>query len=404
MRSPFNTTCDIFKGPGSASPGSFVGTFPCRYVREDGIFTVGNGSIRIPAYLTIEGYEPVGFWEPLFLGVNPYLSDLIAVPSGTFPRFWIIYTDIIIWHAQAPYYRGYLAYLPYVPLFQGGGLVFGGQAVVSTIPPFTSVGGLVFGGQAVVSTIPPFTSVGGLVFGGQAVVSTIPPFTSVGGLLFAGDTSSSMTRKRTVLGDGGILFAGDASWFFTPGSPFYVQDHFTDPNGTALTSHTPNVGGPWLAVRATMQIQSNSLQANTFSGGESVARIDTGHTSYIASMQVTFPIGTVFVDNIAALLFRTTDRDNSWYAYLWNGFLYLECFSGGVNIHSQFTACSLTAGVPVTLLVTVDSSNVISVSCGASGLFTTNSTFSTITYIGAYIYNASSTNIGTSIDDFEAGP
>lgn len=42
-------------------------------------------------------------------------------------------------------------------------------------------------------------------------------------------------------------------------SPYYLQDTFTDANGTALSSHTPEVGGPWTNT-GVIEIQSNKAK------------------------------------------------------------------------------------------------------------------------------------------------
>lgn len=111
----FNTTCDVFQGPGGVIPGDFVGTFPCRLVPQLAIEPTGVGSILMGYWLTIDGYPPRGAWTPYGFGMDDRLSDQIAVPSGSAPRFWCVYTDLIVWHALTPYYRSYLSSLPLPP-------------------------------------------------------------------------------------------------------------------------------------------------------------------------------------------------------------------------------------------------------------------------------------------------
>ena len=45
--------------------------------------------------------------------------------------------------------------------------------------------------------------------------------------------------------------------------PVYLQDAFTDADGTALTSHTMNVGTGWTAVNGTLKILSNKATPNS---------------------------------------------------------------------------------------------------------------------------------------------
>jgi hypothetical protein len=113
MRASFNTTCDLYGGPGSASPGIYASNVDCRLVLEDGILTVGTGAPALPFYLTIEAEEPIGAWlTGAAFGVDPALADQVAVPSGSAPQWWVIYTDQVIWLGQTPYFRSYLVGLP----------------------------------------------------------------------------------------------------------------------------------------------------------------------------------------------------------------------------------------------------------------------------------------------------
>jgi len=58
-----------------------------------------------------------------------------------------------------------------------------------------------------------------------------------------------------------------------------VKDLFTGVNGTALASHTPNVGGPWDDIDAGWEIQGNKCQADV---NEAWSSIDTaGRTADI---------------------------------------------------------------------------------------------------------------------------
>jgi len=45
-----------------------------------------------------------------------------------------------------------------------------------------------------------------------------------------------------------------------------LQDKFTGANGTALSAHTPNIGGPWTQVGAGLVIQGNKLTGSDASG------------------------------------------------------------------------------------------------------------------------------------------
>jgi len=357
-RKPFNTTCDIFKGPGTALPGSFVGTFQCRYVVEDGIFAIGPGCPVIPAYLTIQGYQPQGAWTYPYFGVDAALCDRIAIPSGYTPQYYCLYTDIIIWGPQVPYFRAYLVRLP--------------------VSPTGPVGGLVFNGSAVVTTVPPFTAAGGLVFNGSAIVTTVPPFTAAGGILLGGDASSSMSRKRFIVGDGGLLFNGSAIWSFTPGVTIYWEDTFTDTNGTAITSHVgETTPGGYTMVFGTAWIQSNFLanDSNSYS-----LTYDPAHTSYTATVLLQWDVLTTDMN----VVFRSQDPFNRWRVNISmtagsaTGFTLRNDQGGGF---SGFGTLSMFQGNTYTLILVVTPTTVSATISGVN-VSTTDSALGSQTKMG----------------------
>jgi len=149
MRGKFNNSCKIYKGPGTTTPGALVGTFPCRLVVEDGISTVGVGAPIIPRYLTIDAYRPVGAWlSPPLFGMDPALSDRVECPPGIGPQFWVLYTDIVIWHALTPYWRSYLCLLPAPGPNPHGGVIVNSQAIWDFIVASSGQGGVVASGSA----------------------------------------------------------------------------------------------------------------------------------------------------------------------------------------------------------------------------------------------------------------
>lgn len=111
-RAAFNTTCDIYEGPGGSSPGSLIGTFDCRFVIADSINMVGVGAINPIGWITLDGVEPVGVWTNPGWGVDPGLANQIAVPSGSSPSLWVFWVEEIIHGSQSPYYRATVGALP----------------------------------------------------------------------------------------------------------------------------------------------------------------------------------------------------------------------------------------------------------------------------------------------------
>lgn len=319
----FNSYCDIFKGPGTATPGLFVGTFACRYVTEDGIHAIGPGCPQIPAYLTIQGYQPQGAWTSPWFGMDSGLCDRIAIPSGQSPRFWTLYTDVIIWKAQAAYYRAYLVYLPAPNPGPGGGIVWNGSAIVVAVHPIAGSGGI--------------------VWNGSATVSALHPEIGVGGILWNGDPSGTLTRKRYIYGYQGILWDGSASWTFTPGTTYYWRDTFTGSNGTALTSHTGEyTPGGYTNINGSYYLQSNQLAVDTNPSGYTQASFDAGHTAYTWTCD--FTIASTFYDGgdrYVVWYFRYANASNCCYV--------LIHVAAGSNSASGFSVAKVVSGVTTPL-------------------------------------------------------
>jgi len=161
MRGAFNTSCNLYCGPGSATPGLLLGTFPCRLVLVDGIFQAGAGSPTIVGWITIDAIEPRPSWIVPGFGVNPRLADQVEIPIGAGAVYWVVWTEEVLWASGPPYWRGNLALLPLptVELPQGlalrelipsrGGFVFSPVPSLVGAIAFasweTSIGGIALG-------------------------------------------------------------------------------------------------------------------------------------------------------------------------------------------------------------------------------------------------------------------
>lgn len=113
MRGPFNTTVDVFCGPGSPTPGVLRGTFNCRLVPADGIFLVGVNSPPRWGWVTLEGLMPTGCFSAPELAMDQTLADLIAIPSGTTPQWYVLFSEEVFWRSQRIYWRANLVLLPH---------------------------------------------------------------------------------------------------------------------------------------------------------------------------------------------------------------------------------------------------------------------------------------------------
>ena len=81
-----------------------------------------------------------------------------------------------------------------------------------------------------------------------------------------------------------------------------VLDTFTDTNGTALASHTPDVGSGWTVQSGSVAIQNNRSASNT----TAIATIEAG----IADVFAECIVRILNADN--SILLRFSDTDNFW--------------------------------------------------------------------------------------------
>lgn len=90
-----------------------------------------------------------------------------------------------------------------------------------------------------------------------------------------------------------------------------LYDTFTGANGTALTSHTMDVGGGWTAAVGTFQIQSNKATPNSNADDDQVVA-DAGKADVDISVEIV-PQGVLGVNlSNPAIILRWTDSSNFW--------------------------------------------------------------------------------------------
>jgi hypothetical protein len=299
MRSPFNTKVDIYTGPGAFAPGSYVGTFPCRFVVEDGVFAVGPGAPPIEAYITIDAYMPRGMWETPFFGADPSLSDQAEVHSIPGVTYWVVLTDHIVWGGEPAYWRAYLAEVP-VPVLDPHGLVE------------------VLGAAAIVM-------MSGSAHAGLVEVSG----------------ATAIVRFSTQLWD-----------TFTDSDGLSVAGHAPEIGGPWSIL----VSGSW-------QIQSNKLRClSGFSGSgyNTVVAVNTAASDIDASVLInvgSYPVSAGF----AGIVFRLTDNDNYLMVELdqsGNAVMAYRKQSGGYTLLAT-AAFTFTANTTYNLRVVATGSNVL---------------------------------------------
>lgn len=270
-RAAFDTTADVFEGPAAASPGSLRGTFPCRLVLEDAIATIGTDAPDIPYYLTIAGIIPVGFWSGKATYGDISKADVIAVPTGSAPRFRVIYTDAINWLSQTEYYRAYLVGAVTIPIDGcGAGELLGAGEVVGQSDNVTTIdgcGGLWAEGSAGWLWLDPYTVDGpgtaAIGEGSADCRALFPTVLTSRGSCSAGSCAEVLlaafgSRLVPVIGTAAIAAGCGESEFIPPAPPtIYWEDHFVDTDGTDLVAHSPDVGGGYTTFFGSMQCYGN---------------------------------------------------------------------------------------------------------------------------------------------------
>lgn len=271
MRGSFNRTVDVVKGPGSAFPGLFVGTFDCRFVEEDGIFTVGTGAPIIPAYMTLDSYKPIGAWTAPFFGMHADRADQVAIPSGGPLNYWVLYTDVVIWFELTPYWRAYLVQLPLPSEDTSGGLIGSGQATIVVHHNLVGDGGLFGNSTAAIRLEKHLLAQGGALLDGKADWHKKDFLFGIGGAL--ADSAAYVSFKSFHEGSGGLM--GNYNAVLRYYRSFLAQGGALG-NSQAAWSYAGSGFGPHGAVASTDDVgPPNHIRIHTspnhgLSGGETV--------------------------------------------------------------------------------------------------------------------------------------
>ncbi len=70
-----------------------------------------------------------------------------------------------------------------------------------------------------------------------------------------------------------------------PVGPTLLHDLFEGVDGTALQAHSPNIGGPWVDLVAGLQIESDSLEAQSGVLRRSINTVGTGYGTLTVEAQ-----------------------------------------------------------------------------------------------------------------------
>jgi hypothetical protein len=305
MRKPYNTTCDIVKGPLSGDPFAFVGTFACRKVFEDAILGTGVGCPEIDNYLTIDEYEPVGAWTFPTFGMEPGLADQVAIPSESELLYWVLYTDRIVWKTHPPYWRSYLVSLPLPAVIGSGGVIADGSAVWSGVIHPSSFGGVLVNGKGISVFAKNYTGHGGVEVNRRGKASIIRRFFGLGGVLL--DSTAKKSLRYQHVGSGGCECDSPASWWVT--HRFFGRGAAEVDSGAGYGFHPGSGSGGGFGGKLAVT--------------ERTGLVYEGHTVYI--MVGLLGLGSVLPDNTQVTISGCTimpEANGVWHVALNGGIVY----------------------------------------------------------------------------------
>lgn len=184
-------------------------------------------------------------------------------------------------------------------------------------------------------------------------------------LLVSADVGSTITVTVTATNAGGSARATSAATA-TVASMYLLRDTFTDSDGTALASHTMDVGGGWSYDKGAYQI-SGGVAGATADGGTlpKAALAGAGVSDYDVSADC---VSTRTTDRWGGIAVRGTDRSNCWVArfYAYASTLAIFEVSGGAFTLRASSAYSPASGARRLRLVCVGASLTASVDGSAS--------------------------------------
>jgi fibronectin type 3 domain-containing protein len=194
----------------------------------------------------------------------------------------------------------------------------------------------------------------------------------------------------TAVNAGGESSASSTQSVTTP----LLKDTFTDSNGTALASHTMDVGSGWTIGSGAVAVQSNKA---VFSAtGQAVA--DAGRADCTLSVK----FRCTDTNQYGVIPFRYVDESNFWFLYIdaGNRIRIFEKASGS-NTTRATTTISYTANNDYTVTVTLLGASIVATFDGGNG----GSYGSAATGLSATKHGIGSDfNAGATFDDFQVTP
>lgn len=120
-RAPFNQTCDLIWGPGTATPGVVrMPMVQCRVVLQGEITSTAFPMNMRVAWITMDRIEPNGPYVTSVVPGGPTTfdytqSDVVAIPSGGAPVYCIVDVEHVVPFGGPNYWRASVVHLPFPP-------------------------------------------------------------------------------------------------------------------------------------------------------------------------------------------------------------------------------------------------------------------------------------------------
>lgn len=237
--------------------------------------------------------------------------------------------------------------------------------------------------------------------GGTFTPSTVALTIDAPVATFTYTPTTSGTRTLTVTNNRGLSNPVGISYNAIHTPVLLVHDSFTDANGTALPSHTMDLGSGWTRFKGTggnqMTIQSNKCQSFTDAATEYAYQAESGVAD--ATIEASMVFGGADNFHLNMLIFRYVDASNYWACRIaGDGVITLRKYVAGVETIVDTDSVSISAGVAVATSGVLNGDS-IAVTVGGVTVSTTDSFNNTATKHGISSYlSAGSAN---TIDEFK---
>jgi len=229
-----------------------------------------------------------------------------------------------------------------------------GKGVYHVPHELVGVAGDVWAAPSVLTYVPKafeLVGVAGDVWAAPSVLTYVPKAFELVGV--AGDVWAApsvrvyVPKAFQLIGVAGDVWAAPSVLAY---SGVYLQDTFTDADGTALGSHTCDTGQKWVDQSAGIQVWSDQARVNSL-GGTHLSHVDPGHSDYTLTLDYT----RNFATNVFYLVFRYGSSLTTSWSLQYNGAVFT--LRAGATTEGSYVT-TLTLGTTHSLKVVASGDNV----------------------------------------------